>query len=357
MVWVRVLFIVVSYFCLSFFVLVEVAFRDGFYSYKKALFSEMIEGTAWRPFVYRVLVPKTAYIVGLLTPENIEATVVRGVERFFKAHHVVLLGNKAEYRYEYLFVVSWATLALGFSALTWQRTLLRFMRYSEHICFLVPVLGVLGIAPILLLHGPYVYDTTTLLLFSLATYASLAANRMFYYPVFILSALNKETALLLPLLFFFAFDRKMSRRRLILETTLQVLLWGAWRYYLLKLYAGNQGVNLEFHLLDNNLPFFSYFSPRHLRFWGIISVAAVLIGSQWRKKPLLLRQIFVASCVFLLPLYGVFGIIDEFRALLEMYPVMFFLAAPTLLAGIGYSQALTIPADLDAGRRCQVASS
>lgn len=334
---IRLGFILVFYFGLSFAVLLAVVFRRGFYVDGRAYFSKMMEGTAWRPFVYRVLVPKTAYIMGRLTPEVIQNTVVGQVQRFSKRHHELLLGKNPDYRFEYLFVVGWITLALGLTALVWKNSLAILMKYPEHISFLIPVLGILGTAPILLLYGPYVYDTTTLLLFSIAVYALMTRNRKIFYPTLLLSILNKETSLLLIVLFVISFYRTTPRKQMVAEAALQFLAWGSWRYFLTTLYAANKGVDAEFHLLDYNLPFFTYFSLKHIRFWFTIGAVVLLVGYHWRSKPILLRGLFVASCALLLPLHILFGWIDEFRALLELYPTVFLLSTPALLQSLGFS--------------------
>jgi len=156
---------------------------------------------------------------------------------------------------------------------------------------------------------------------------------------FVLAVLNKETALLLPFMFWFAFARGTPRRQLLGETALQLAVWGVWRYYLLRFYGSNAGVNMEFHLFDYNLPFFTDFGLKHVRFGLVIAAALLLISYRWRQKPVVLRTLFALSCVFLLPLYVMFAWIDEFRGLLELYPLVFLLSAPSLIAALeGVSQ-------------------
>jgi hypothetical protein len=165
---IQISFVLVFYFGLGFAVLLATVFRRGFYVDDRYYLSKMMEGTAWRPFVYRVLVPKAAYIVGHLTPGTVQSTILRSVKRVAKKHQEILLGKHTEYRYEYLIVVIWITLALGSSALVWKHSLRQIMKYPEHVCWLLPICGILGLVPILLFYGPYVYDTTTLLLFSIS---------------------------------------------------------------------------------------------------------------------------------------------------------------------------------------------
>ena len=96
---------------------------------------------------------------------------------------------------------------------------------------------------------------------------------------------------------------------------------------------------MEFHLFDYNLPFFTDFGLKHVRFGLVIAAALLLISYRWRQKPVVLRTLFALSCVFLLPLYVMFAWIDEFRGLLELYPLVFLLSAPSLIAALeGVSQ-------------------
>ncbi len=111
---------------------------------------------------------------------------------------------------------------------------------------------------------------------------------------------------------------------------LAVRLWLGWRY------RQNEGSLLEFWLLKENLPLlmslFTEFGWRQVRFLLILTVAIGLPAWGWRTKPLLLRRMLVVGLVLFSPLWLLFGILDEFRALLELYPLWLMLCVPA-----GYS--------------------
>jgi hypothetical protein len=111
---------------------------------------------------------------------------------------------------------------------------------------------------------------------------------------------------------------------------LAVRLWLGWRY------RQNEGSLLEFWLLKENLPLlmslFTEFGWRQVRFLLILTVAIGLPAWGWRTKPLLLRRMLLMGLVLFSPLWLLFGILDEFRALLELYPLWLMLCVPA-----GYS--------------------
>jgi hypothetical protein len=101
-------------------------------------------------------------------------------------------------------------------------------------------------------------------------------------------------------------------------------------------YRQNEGDLLEFWLLKENLPLlmsvFTEFGWREARFLLILTVAIGLPAWGWRAKPLLLRRMLLVGVVLFSPLWLLFGILDEFRALLELYPLWLMLCVPA-----GYS--------------------
>jgi hypothetical protein len=336
---IRIGFVLIFYVGLSFAILLAVVLRRGFYVNERAYLSKMMEGTAWRPFVYRVLVPKTAFIAGKSIP--FKDAVVQKVELFAKKHAWMLLGKQSYYRFEYLVVVLIMVFALTGSAIVWKQCLSYLYEYPPYLCYLLPVFGIIALAPILLLYGPYPYDPMTLLVFSLAIFALLTHNKRLYYPAFLLALLNKETSLLLPFLFGYSFASNTRRQTLLLEMAVQFGAWFAWRYYLIDLYRSNPGVNMEFHLFDYNLPFFTYFGLKHVRFALVIFGFIALVFYRWKDKPLALRRLLMVSCAFLLPLHVLFAWIDEFRGLLELYPVLFLLSASSVISALNETRSKT----------------
>ncbi len=333
-------FIAVWYFGLAFAVFLGAVLRRGFDSHDRSAVSRMIDGTASRPFVYRVLVPKLAFTVDIMTPDGLKQRVVQTVRQMGKRIPPMLLGDNADYAFAYLVIVCMGVALIAGSALLWYKLLSDIYKYPEYICWLLPPFGLISLFPIIMYHGPYVYDPMTLFSFSLGVYALCTHRRLIYYVAFLLALFNKETALLLPFLFLASFFHSETRLRLMIETCCQVTAWILWRAYLTHTFSHNPGVNMEYHLTGYNLRFFLEPNPlHHLRFWTLLFAGALLTAYKWRQKPLCLRRVLLVSLVFLLPLHITFAWIDEFRALLEVYPTLLALSISALLDLLGYEGA------------------
>lgn len=328
---VRLAIQITAYLIAGFTILLSIALWRGFYNYERIYFSDAIEGTAWRPFVYRRLVPETARLVGQLTPEPVKQRVVQSVEKGMRPHGFLFVGERPEYQFEYFIAVLINLFALTGMGIFIHLSVKTIYGFSDNICFLIALASYFGLMPILFHYGPYFYDPLTLFTFSMAIYALLTKKRTIYYIAFLLALLNKETSLVLPFLFLITFWNSGALRwQLGIEAGLQLAAWGAWRFYLNSVYANNPGDVVEFHLLEYNARFFSSFGIRQIRFWVIGLVALYLVVADWRLKDSGLKKMITVMLIFFTPLHVSFALIDEFRGLLELYPVVFLLAIPTL---------------------------
>ncbi len=332
-------FISVMYFSLSLGVYCAILSGGSFDRSSRANVEKMIEGTAHRPFVYRRLVPELAKGIDNITPNRMKNKLIeklRILDNYIgEGFSELFIGKNSQYAYQNATIVVMGAILITFSGLLWCRMLREIFGYPSYICWLIPPFGIVSLYPIMILHGPYVYDPMTLFSFTMATYGLCTRRRGVYYFSFLVALLNKETSLLLPILFLFSFINFYKSKWIILESAVQILVWFAWRTYLITIYAQNPGSNMEFHLLGYNLEFFAHFQIfKHLRFWGILMAAVVFTAYEWRQKPLCFRRLLIVSLLFLLPFHITFAWIDEFRGLLEIYTLIFLLSTYTLLDAI-----------------------
>lgn len=310
----------------------------------RARFGDTIYGRAWRPFVGRVLLPWTVRAITLATPAAIRERVSGSVRA-----HMVRNGEPQHVNeYPYEFAVSLVLLSaylLGF-AFSLRRLARVTLGLTGRRLDLIPVPALLFL-PCFYVHMSFVYDFPTLFLFTLGL-AMLAERRWTgYFVVFAIACLNKETTLLLTVVWLANLWNELPRRRLLLGAAAQILLLFVIRGGLALLYADNPGTPLEWHLWHNvgrysNLDFYLLtrpasallreFGPKALAVLGFAGVIA-----SWKNGPRFLKDAFWIIVPLLL-LSLLFGFLEEARDYYEFYPVGILLLARPLLR-------LTVPAD------------
>jgi len=302
--------------------------RPGMDAYDKARFGDTIHGRAWRPFVGRVLVPWTVRAVMAVVPDGAEAAVGNLVRQG------VVPGENPGYvdEYPFEFAVTAALLLLclvGF-ALALRRLAGVTLGVTGWRRDVVPV-PALVLLPCMYIYMNYVYDFPALFLFTLGLLMVAERRRAAFLAVFAVGCLNKETTILLSLVWFLQFRKRVSWRRLLADLGLQVLLWLGIRGGIVLLYRDRPGEMLEWWHLSRNLaipskilaqlrgrPFGQIVRQRGANFLALLAGVAVL--ASLRKAPVFLKRAFWIV-VPLVVLMFFFGFFDELRDLYEFYPV------------------------------------
>jgi hypothetical protein len=305
----------------------------GMDAYDKARFGDTVHGRAWRPFVGRVLVPWL--VQGILAPVPAPA----------KAAAAGLIRPALELEYARAYPLEFAlTTGLLFGALVGFALALRRLAavtlgLEGWRLDLVPVPALL-LLPTMFVYHNYVYDLAGLFLFTLGLLMVAERREAGYYIVFGLATLNKETSILLVLVWFLHSGRKLPRRRLLAGLAVQLLGWLAVRGGIALLYRHRPGVLLEWWHWSQNLALPVRIARRLadrplgriLAERGANALAlplAVAVIASLRRAPVFLKRAFWIA----LPLGAtmfVFGSLEEFRALYELYPV----AALVLVSGV-----------------------
>ncbi len=340
----------------------------------------MLDGTAHRPFVMRRLVPDTLAMLTCWTPTAWQKSAVKAIEALPPPLPELLRGRSESRGTETVPVrvsLAHAHLLLIISVWVcyfgvlwcWQWLLRTYLGLSDRLSVWLPPLGLGLVYPLLnWRHGVHLYDPATLLLYSLALWALLRQKWSLYGLIFILATWHKETALLLIFWWLIATvfappptgsprlrgepncgspclqgepkgggspsTGDMSKR--VMSALAMGLFYLGVRLGLGWHYRQNEGSLLEFWFLKENLPLlmslFTEFGWRQARFLLILTVAVGLPAWGWRTKPLLLRRMLLVGLALFSPMWLLFGILDEFRALLELYPLWVMLCVPA-----GYS--------------------
>jgi hypothetical protein len=260
--------------------------------------SRLVDGTADRPFVYRILMPFLIRVAIQIFP--MPATVYASLLIYFS-----LLG----------FVIC----IRSFSALYWESVMI------------VDAIGV--VAPIMLLPlmlwNRHVYDFSTLFLFSLGLKLMAQAKWRSFFLVFILNCLNRETAALLALVFFICFWHRFRDILFWKLLLLQMVVYSGIRFAIMWKFQNNPGGIVENHF---RLHLFALqMEPLlvliHVLFGFLLLILAVW---DWKKKPFFPRQAALGIVPVLSVLYLFWGIPFEIRVFYEAYPLILLLVLPTI---------------------------
>lgn len=287
----------------------------------KAGFQEMLNGTAYKPYVYRALVPLSVRgILGIL-PASLEVNLRKQLTESPTIRRWLTVFNVAA--------------ELGLEALlVWGIMYFSLLGFCYSFRYLLSTVGglkspvsldlfsLLALFPLLLFFGfGYIYDFTTLFLFTIGLACMACRKWHVYLPIFFLACLNKETTILLTLVFFVHYQerKRMLRPRFLTLLTLQFASYVLVKSWLFFRYQTNSGESVEIHLAEYQMVL-----QQHP--WvGIASltlflIILLLVFYRWRQKPLFLRH---ATVMFppLLVLTIPFGFPYEFRVFYEIYPV------------------------------------
>jgi hypothetical protein len=286
---------------------------------------KLMNGTAVRPFQYRILVPVLVNMALSIFPENafsslnvvmIEPAVAR------------LAGNLNTGRN-----AAWLAIFCMFFSLVGSVFVIKLL--MERLGYPLKTINVLTLVfPISLLAFlpyAYIYDLPNLFLFSCALLA-LAPNKeeaprtlrswFIYLTIFVLASLNKETSILLLVAFSVVYYQKLNRARFIQLAVIQIVVYGIIRLYLLDRFSQNPGiVAAPLWWLYISYPMISIVTM------AFFSAIVVLIKREWAMKPLFLRQSFMMA-IPLTGLFLLFGYPFEFRTFFEVYPILFLLILP-----------------------------
>lgn len=289
--------------------------------------SDIIYGTAHKPYVQRVLIPVvTRALHATLSSPALDSLEQRLLHLPKVQKETIRLGWERDFFIEYLIALSLAFLSLlGFPFVV--RALWSTLYQTEQtITNLVPILALLALPPIFPTGPHYIYDFPTLFFFTLGLTLLIQGRWTLFYPIFIAGCLNKETTILLSVLFVLLYWKAMTKQTLLLHAGLQAIIFGIIKTIIMFSFAENGGNVMDFHLYLN----------LHLALMGYGLTTLVVAGLiLWlvfyefaSKHPVLRKSLLLTIPFGLLLLWG--GVITELRDLYELYPIVLMLALHTL---------------------------
>lgn len=288
----------------------------------------MLTGTAFRPFAYRVLLPSTANLLASVVKRRVALQVGTRFENMLHSSIFTARLNGRAYPREVLLILIMMYVSLvGFAITMWH--FLAALGYSSPIRYGTPPLMLLGSMLFFFGFG-YIYDFSTLFLFSLGLLLMARQKWVWFLIVFALGTLNKETTIFLSLIFGLYYIARMPRRQFMVLAASQLGIYGLIQGIIRFTYRDNPGDTLEWHL-PQQLPAYqavAQHAPYLLVSWGAACIIiAVLVLHRWSEKPLYAR-LALAILPFFLVLFFFWAYPLEIRDLLEVFPVITVLMLP-----------------------------
>lgn len=170
-----------------------------------------------------------------------------------------------------------------------------------------------------------IYDLPTAVCFALGLACLARGLWREYMWIFILGCVNRETTLLLTLVFAVYMFKRMNRRVWFWGICLQGLILVLVRVQVMIIFAGSDGSAFWFRPLENLEAFAlsPWLSAAHLAGFTLVLWMCV---RNWKRKPALLRTAFAVLMPISLGLYWVLGNAFELRVFAEVFPVVWVLA-------------------------------
>lgn len=295
----------------------------------RASFTAMMDGTAHRPFVTRVLIRWLTMITGMLLPAGVENSIREwiGNSHFFSII-LALYHVSADRGVEAVISLFWQYVSLIGYYFAFKSLLLSVFDLSEKKADGLTLLSTFGLLP-LMLFG-YIYDLPALFLCTLA-FSAIAANQMILYlTAFTLAILNKETSIVLiipSILLFWNTDKPVISKAL-LGVGLQIMIFLSIRIPLVIHFRQNPGLFVEPHLKTHLEGIINY--PLYgVAVIALFSCLTALFLDKWRQKPALVNLGMISGAVLMvLFLYG--GMPQEFRVFYEVISVVLMSVMQTL---------------------------
>jgi len=286
-----------------------------------------ITGTAPRPYAYRVLLPLVANLLAPVLGSLASEWMAHGWESLIGAQLFLTQLDGAMYpgQVAIMLTLMYASL-VGFTLGVWL--LLREFGYAAAVRYVHPPMLMVGSLSFFWGFGNF-YDFPLLFLFALGLYAMVRRRWVSYVLVFSVATLNKETSILLLLVFAAYYFRRLARSSFIRLSLWQLGLFAIIQGVVRWAFRGNGGGGVEWHLADQIARGREILgSPAYILAWlGAVTILALMIYRGWPRKPELMRcalwilPVLVGSAAFLSsPL--------ELRSLLELFPVVGILILP-----------------------------
>ena len=345
----RRVFLALLYAYVSALVLVCLLLR-GVSTYSWATVPMLVDGTAYRPFVTRALLPAIVRALVRATPAlqaRLDARLARALANVGPGHHVdralATLGWTQSDAYVHLVAV--LVMLACFLALPWvlRRLLTVFYDLPPPVVDLAPVFGLLALPLFFVPYARYLYDPGTLLLWALALWFVAERRHLLVWLLLPLVAYHKETAVLLPPLVALREWGASRRWRVVAVLALQWAVVAGVRLWLARQYEGNPGGAVLWVGVGHTRELVEMLFRRPPYVLAVVAMFWALVQSGWREAPVFLRRALALVLLPLVLLSFAFGYVDEIRGYYEAWAIVFLIALPAALSLLGATPARARP--------------
>ena len=320
---------------ISLYVLIAFVKLPPINGYERAMFSEMVYGTAWKPFVYRTLLPTSVRVISDVIPENLHNTLTAKVEQSFVVSEIL---EKFKWESEFIteYLVAMILMYLALIGFIYAFRKLFDEIYSSPLWFknLISIFLLLAFPSMFQPnYSNYIYDFPALFLFTLGLLFLKQKKWNYFLILFLVSCFNKETTILLTMIFAIHFynDDTVSRKCYLKFIAIQFVILLLVKILLYFIFINNPGGFVEFHLIDRTYLLFNGYS---LTTFVVLSIIFLAIFSRWNEKPKFLKDsLWIAVPLFVLTLF--LGFFDELRDYYEVFPIIILLIAYNIAKILG----------------------
>ena len=288
-------------------------------------FQDMLDGTAFKPYVYRVLVPALLRCIDFASPHFAESFATLQLSKYFPSFI-----NHYHINADFAYLGLWSVAIFLLSLLIYCRLLYlggyHIVGLPRTQAAITPLLGLFMLPPFF--REGYIYDLPQLTLFSACLYLMFRQQWRLYFVVFVLLCLNKETSIIILFAYLANYVNKHARRRLLIVSLLHLLIYGTIRLLLDQMFQDNPGVSMQIHIVDQANVFLERLT------FGTFSqliTALFIITYGWVSKPIFLRRSLILA-VPLSVLFLVGGSPGEYRVFYEVVYVLTLLIFHSIIA-------------------------
>lgn len=312
-------------------------------AFRRTSYESMMSGKAFKPFVYRQLVPQLTHAVLDVTPIAVAKSFNKAFDdfkydkRYRGAHSLMPWLQKTfpdperHYARFVSSVIIWLFL-LGYMGLLYALGMSLYPN-NRALALFAPFFGVYAFTSFGF-QWQYLYDIPVLCLSAACFYCIYTQKYRAYLACFLLYCLNKETAVLSAIFFFVWNLKRMEGKKFVVLMTLLGAIFVSVKMALTMHFANNAGVFLEtnwFRMMNEDI-------LGNANTAKIVNLCVLwfLITYGWKEKPEYLKTSLVLVPVMILA-YVLFGIPHEYRVFFDLHPPLVLLAVHTLVIGTGIS--------------------
>lgn len=307
-------------------------------------FDLIVDGTAYRPYVFRQLLPATANWLDRIAPQALKVWLFNpegsGPAGILDSLFDSPLARNQAYFFRYMVVYA-CTFLFALLAVYAMHLVCQATGVSASAAVFAPVIFIL-LFPYFLSVGGYFYDYPELAFLALAVWIALKFDWWWIIPLAALGTWNKESFLLVIPTLYPIIRRRNSRLSAIMGTGVLVLICAAVYLAMRIRFAHNPGNALEMHLVQQLLYFehpLDFFVGLEKTYGLLVSKCftilplALMIWTAWRgwrHLPRAIQRHGQIAAAINVPLFLLFCYPGELRDLSMLYIVFLLLVAGNL---------------------------